>query len=136
MDVNDFLLKQDILVGTYALVKINKEETIPIWFSKNFENGSPCFLESPCTLVKTMKVEHDVDSFCLDYVRKYVNVKEDVDIQDYIDKFIKPMIIGSYLYEIENFQCSPFLPKNVIDIELISEEKCLNYILKNYYNLH
>lgn len=33
-------------------------------------------------------------------------------------------------YEIENFQCSPYLPEEVEAIETISQEACLDYLVK------
>jgi len=39
------------------------------------------------------------------------------------------MIVYGALYEIENFQCSPYLPEYVDDIKLISEREYLEYML-------
>ena len=39
------------------------------------------------------------------------------------------MIVNGALYGIENFQCSPYLPKEVDGIKLVSEKECLIYML-------
>ena len=41
------------------------------------------------------------------------------------------MIIGNILYEIENFQCMPYLPDEVDDIRIISERKCLEWLVNH-----
>lgn len=78
-----------------------------------------------------MKVEEDIELFCKNYVENYISLEESENKQDYINNFLKPMIVDGYLYEIENFQCSPYLPKEVDNIQIISEKECLDYMLRN-----
>ena len=127
INVKETLLKNNTEFGTYALVTYN-DKTEPIWFTKhNFGDGD-WFLESPCQLYEVMEVVEPVDKFATEYVADLL--EEGVDVEDYINKYVKPMIVNGILYSIENFQCSPYLPKEVDNIELISERQCLEYMLK------
>lgn len=129
MNVKEFLLKSNLEVGTYALVTYNgKTETT--WFTKydNWgEDGHTWFLESPCTLYRITEVDKPVEEFAKEYIEGLL--EDGVDEQEYINKWVIPMIVDNVLYEIENFQCSPYLPKEVDDIKLISERECLEYML-------
>jgi len=129
INVEDFLLKNNIELGTYTFVTY-EGKIEPTWFTRyNFGEGD-WFLESPCQLYKIMKVEDDsVDEFCKAYVEGIL--EDGADEQAYIDKYVKPMIIDGILYEINNFQCSPYLPEYVDNIEIITEKECLEYMLKN-----
>lgn len=123
INVKEFLLQNDTEFGTYALVTYdNKIE--PTWFTKYGD----WFLESPCQLYEIMDVTEPIDKFAKEYVSELL--EDGADVEDYINKYVKPMIIDGTLYEIENFQCSPYLPKNLDGIELISERECLEYMLK------
>ena len=119
VNIQEFLLENNIDVGEYALVSYN-EKTEPIYFAKyNFGDGD-WFLESPCELFKIMEVKSDIESFCIEYVKEYMELDEGITEEDYINKYVKPMIMNGYLYEINNFQCPPYLPKEVDDIKLIT----------------
>lgn len=126
INVEEFLLKNNIDFGTYALVTYNNK-TEATWFSKHNFEGSDWFLESPCQLYTMAEVTEPIDKFAKEYVADLL--EEGSDVEDYINKHIKPMIIDGILYEIENFQCSPYLPKEVDEIKLVSEKDCLNYML-------
>ena len=123
IDVQEFLLNKHIKAGAYALVKYNNKIEL-IWFTKY----NDWFLESPCQLYKIMKINEPIDKFCKKYAEEML--EEDVDKEYYIEQHIKPMIINNTLYEIENFQCSPYLPTRVNDIKLITERQCLEYMLR------
>ena len=126
INVKEFLLANYIDFGTYALVTYNNRIE-PTWFSKHNFEGEDWFLESPCQLHKIMEVTKPVDKFAREYVTDLL--EEGSDVEDYINKHVKLMIVDDILYEIENFQCSPYLPKEVDGIELISEQECLVYML-------
>ena len=128
IDVKEFLSKSNLEVGTYALVTYEGriEST---WFTKydNWgEDGHTWFLESPCTLYRIAEVDKPIKEFAEIYASCFV---EEEEIESYAEQYIIPMIVNNVLYEIENFQCSPYLPKEVDDIKLISEEECLEYML-------
>ena len=127
INVEEFLLKNNIDFGIYALVTHNNK-TEATWFSKyNFE-GSDWFLESPCQLYRIMEVTEPIDKFAIKYVTDLL--EDGANVEDYINEYVKPMIIDGILYSIENCQYSPYLPKEVDNIDLISERQCLEYMLK------
>lgn len=123
-------------VGCYALVSYNgKKEAI--WFS-NFCNlnkdGEVFFLESPCELDKICEVGLNIDEFCKEYMKGIdlmEGATEGESEKDYIENFVKPMIVDGFLYEIENFQVAPYLPDEVESIEIITERECLEWLLSN-----
>ena len=124
INLKDFLLKSNIGFGAYALVAYN-QKTEPTWFSKYNFKGEDWFLESPCELY--IITEEPTNEFINEYVNELL--EDEVDVNNYIDTFIKPMIVNNVLYEIKNFQCSPYLPEYVSEVKLISERECLEYIL-------
>jgi len=126
INVEEFLLKNNVGFGTYALVTYNNR-TEATWFSKHNFRSKDWFLESPCQLYKIAEATESIDGFARDYVKELL--EEDADEEAYINEHVKPMIVNGVLYEIENFQCSPYLPKEVDELELISEKDCLIYML-------
>lgn len=129
INLKKFLLESNIEGGTYALVTY-ENKIVPIWFTKyNFGDGD-WFLESPCILYKLMEVTEPIDDFCKKYMTECISLEEGESEEDYINQFVKPMIVDGWLYEIENFQCPPYLPKHVDEIKLINEKECLEYMLK------
>lgn len=126
INIQEFLLSKNIEVGEYALVTY-EGNTTPIYFSKYKIKGEDWFLESPCELFKITHIDKPIDEFALEYAESIL--EKDANFEFYIDTYIKPMIVDYVLYEIENFQCGPFLPKEVDDIKLISERECLLYML-------
>lgn len=127
VNVKEFLLENSIDFGTYALVTYN-DKTEPTWFSKYSLEGIDWFLESPCELYKITEIKEPINKFAKEYVDGLL--EEGEDIGDYINTYIRPMIVNDVLYEIENFQCSPYLPECVDEIKLISRRECLEYMLK------
>lgn len=125
INVEEFLLKSNLEVGTYTLVTYNGK-TEATWFSKHDYKGKDWFLESPCQLYRIIEVDKPIKEFAEDYASSLV---EEDDIESYAEQWVIPMIVDNVLYEIENFQCSPYLPKEVDDIKLISERECLEYML-------
>lgn len=75
--VQDFLSKQNIDIGTYALVTYDTC-TEAIWFSKFplMKNGSDWFLESPCQLYEVGLgcPQYEIINYqCAPYLPKYVD---------------------------------------------------------------
>ena len=126
INVKEFLLKNITDFRTYALVTYNNKIEAT-WFSKHNFEGEDWFLESPCVLYVMAKVTEPIDKFAIKYVTDLL--EDGSDVENYINKHIKPMIINDILYEIENFQCSPYLPKELDEIKLVSERECLIYML-------
>jgi len=130
VNLKEFLLKCNMEIGEYALVTYDNRIE-PTWFNIfNFDNGD-WFLESPCGLYEVMKINDNqtIDQFCQDFMSECVSLLEDANEEEYINEFVKPMIVNGVLYEIENSQCAPYLPKFVDDIKIISERECLEYML-------
>lgn len=126
INIERFLLGNNINQGTYALVTYNNI-TEATWFTRyNFGQGD-WFLESPCELYRIMEIEEPIDEFA----KKWVDglLEDGEDEQEYIEQWVLPMIVDNVLYQIENFQCSPYLPKEVDDIKLVSERECLEYLI-------
>lgn len=127
INLKEFLDNQNINCGIYALVTYDNK-TEPTYFSKyNFGDGD-WYLESPCCLYQLCEITKPIEEFAKEYVDELL--EEDANKEEYIEQFVKPMIIDNILYEIENFQCLPYLPKEVDDIRIITERECLKYLLK------
>ena len=129
VNVEQFLLKQNIETGTYALVKYEGKIEATHFTKYNFGN-SDWFLESPCELCEICEVNRPIDEFCKEVINEYIDLEEGENKEEYIEKFIKPMVFNGCFYEIENFQCSPYLPKEVDNIKIISKQECLEYMLQ------
>ncbi len=99
-------------IGSYALVTYDNKTEV-IWISKfdNFNYGGDWFLESPCNL---HEYQYDLNN---------INDLNVVKEQGYLIKNDK-------VYEIDSPQTGPFLPDILDDIVLISEDECLEWILK------
>lgn len=116
-------------IGQYAIVTYDGEEDL-IYFAHIMLESGEVFTESPCTLYKIADVKEDIDVFCKNYIKNVLELEDGTDEDDYIKKYIKPMIVNGVFYEIENFQCLPFLPKEVESIKFITEKECLEELLK------
>lgn len=115
--------------GICTLVTYN-DKTEPIYFAKHYDmNNRVWFRESSIDLLK-YKIDRPIDEFCDLHVTEYYWCNEE-EKQEIIDKYIKPMIIGEYLYQTEAHQQPPFLPKEVDDIKIVSERECVEWIIEN-----
>ncbi|NFL43146.1 hypothetical protein FDB61_15775 [Clostridium botulinum] len=133
--LKNFLLDNVKGTGIYALVTYDKNIQ-PTWFNKYWSDvdNQPWFLESPCELCRICKVDKSIDKFCKEYIDEYIKLEEGKNVDDYIEEFVKPMIIDGWFYEIVNFQTEPYLPKEVENIKLISERECLEWMLDKVKN--
>lgn len=132
VNLKEFLLNNITGSGGYALVSYNGI-TETIWFTK-YKSGidnKPWFLESSCELHKICKVEKPIDEFCEEFVKECIELEDGESEEDYIENYMKPMIVDGWFYVVNNFQDSPYLPKEVDNIEIISERDCLDWLLKN-----
>lgn len=132
VDVFEFLLNKNV-DSAYALVTYNgiTEATL---FTR-YNDPRTWFLESPCELYRIAEFTNSIDEFAREYAFDILEegvLEKESEIDDYINRHIKPMIVGNTLYEIENFQCSPYLPKHVDDIKLINSRECLQFLLENH----
>lgn len=115
----------------YAIIKYNKDDKIiedVVYFSHyNFDGD--WYLEAPCVIHKIDFTE-SIDDFCHKYVSETIELEDGCNPEDYIEKYIKPLIRNKTYYEIDCPQTGPFLPKEVEKITLITESEALDYILK------
>lgn len=128
INVQEFLKENMKGFDCYCLVTYDNE-TYPIHFNRHNFNGEDWFLESPCEVYTVSKNCGDI------YSEKWINyvkslLEEGEDIKDYIKNYLEPMIVDNVLYEIEAFQCEPYLPKEVDNIKIITERECLLYVLE------
>lgn len=118
--------------GSYAIITYEDGKQESIWFSvfNNWttdENGVPknWYLESPNMLFRT-----ELAMPYLDSLKAYANeIYEEVN-EDLIKELLS-MVRNGCLYEIDSFQCEPFLPDKLDDIKLVSESECLDWMLEN-----
>ena len=132
IELKEFLLNNIKGQGEYALVSYT-DFTEATWFTK-YKSGidnQPWFLESPCELHKVCKVEKPIDEFCEEFVKECIELEDGESEEDYIENYMKPMIVDGWFYVVNNFQSGPYLPKEVDNIEIISESECLDWLLKN-----
>ena len=115
--------------GTYAIVKYNGiEEATYFQHVWNDEYGL-WFMPSPCLLYVIGECKNPYSEEWVEYFKELL--KDGVSVEDYIKEYVEPMIMGDILYEIENFQCLPYLPKEVDNIRIISERKCLEWLVNH-----
>lgn len=130
-------LKENISSFTgYALVTYNGVTEATYFASYSADDDmNDWYLESPCLLYKIDEINTPIDEFCEKYVREYIELEDKEEVKDYIEKYVKPMIIDNIFYEIENFQVAPYLPEEVNEIKLISERECLEWLIDQSKNI-
>lgn len=124
-ELYDFLKSQDYnkkkdtsMSSVYFLVEYN-DIIEPIYFTPFMD----VFFESPCSLY-----EYDMD---VEDIPKYVEEMYEKKHYDEALVYTLSMYRNGKLYEIENFQCEPFLPDKINNIKMISESECLSWLLRN-----
>ena len=136
INLKQYLRDKNLDFGTYALVTYDGK-TEPTWFANmgtSFNQSGDTndwFLESPCCLYKITDIKTDIDTFTREYLDGAVCLEDGESEEEYINNYVLPMIVDNVMYEIENFQCAPYLPELVDDIKLMTERECLEWMLKN-----
>ena len=115
--------------GTYAIVTYNGIEEATYFQHVRDDKGGLWFKPSPCSLYVIGKCKNPYSKEWVEYFKELLEDEESVE--DYIKEYVKPMIMGDILYEIENFQCMPYLPDEVDDIRIVSERKCLEWLVNH-----
>ena len=115
--------------GTYAIVKYDGMEEATYFQHVWDDKYGLWFMPSPCMLYEIGECENPYSEEWIEYFKELL--EDDDSVEDYIKEYVKPMIIGDILYEIENFQCMPYLPDEVDDIRIISERKCLEWLVNH-----
>ena len=118
-------------MGTYAIVQYDGG-AFPIWITRfsQWINGEDWYLESPCELRKVCQVSGDLYEFGKQHVSDF-GILLDCDENEYIRDFVIPLVVDGVFYEIENYQCSPFIPEEVDSLEFITERECLLWMLNH-----
>lgn len=126
-------LKENIEGNEYALVTENGK-TRPVYFSIFYSDldGEPFYLIDTCWVQKLAKVEDDIDKFCKEYMDECIQLNEDASVEEYIEEFVKPMILDGYFYEIWNYHGSPIEVKEVEDVKLMTEREILEWSVKHW----
>lgn len=88
-----------------------------------FHHFDDWWLEYPCSLMHIPLKEDELIS--------YVKECYEEAVFDKAYAYEKMMYRDGILYEIENFQCEPFLPEKFRIIKAMSETECLDWILKH-----
>ena len=110
--------KETSLSSVYHLIEFNKHIE-PMYFMHY--NGA--YFESPCML----RWYNIKDSELENYVR---DMYEQDAFKEALE-FEKTMQRGDKHYEIDNPQCSPFLPDKIKILDILSESECLDWLIKN-----
>ena len=132
MKVHDFLLKNDVGVS-YALVKY-EGRIEAVYFVRHDFDDEPWFLESQPFISEADEItDTDIEKWCIGLADEILDPS--TDRKEYYEKYMKPLIVGHTLYDIDSPQVEPYLPKDVDDIVLITERECLFYLLgrKQYW---
>lgn len=106
------------LSSVYFLVEFDGE-ILPVYFMP-FEGS---WFESPCYLHKFLLKDEEL----INYVRERYGEDWSITCYEYERMFQK----DNWHYEIECLQCEPFLPDKTKIIKPLSEEECLDWLLKH-----
>ena len=123
--------------NAYALVTY-EGKTEPVYFYLFGDMGHGMFLShSPCckpTVICTFSEEEqrNIKGVCVEGIIPGLLGTHDLHVcEEFFDDFVKDMIIDGVLYEIECFQCAPWLPEEVDEIKILTEGEMLRWLLKN-----
>ena len=110
--------KETQLSSVYYLIEFNGHIE-PLYFM-HYED---VYFESPCVLSAYSMSEIELV--------EYVKDMYEADAFDIALEFEKTMQRGNIHYEIDNPQCSPFLPNEIKILDILSETECLDWLLKH-----
>ena len=119
-------------IGSYALVSYdNKAEAIWITRYKDFNGGDDWFLESPCELHKHETSQNELKDMPDEEIRNlckllYGESYSSLDLNDITTCMAK----GTCCYSIDNPQVAPYLPCELDDLTLISEDYCIDWLIE------
>ena len=116
--------------GVYTLVTYDGK-MYPIYFAKHYDTNNRIWFWESCVDLLKYKIDRPIDDFCDLHATIFYKCCDKEEKQKIIDEYIKPMIIGDYLYETEAYQQMPFLPKEVDDVKIVSEKECVEWMIEN-----
>ncbi len=126
INLNDFIENQKHN-SFYALVTYDGITEPTYFYTVDLGKKGLLDLHSPCEVFKRIEGKEDIE----DYLSGLTDEENGGFSDSDIDKYFRPLIVNDIYYEVENFQCAPYLPEEVDDIEICSERDCLLFILKN-----
>lgn len=114
----------------YAIVTYNGVEE-PTYFKLIYDdkNGN-WIMPSPCQLMYGFKVnENDLMNDLKEYVEQIYmkEAYEEIGIEKFIEDRFLPFIKNGIYYELESWQCLPYMPKEVEDIKLVTEKELFDW---------
>lgn len=124
VNVNDFIEKQNHGCF-YAFVTYDGHTEPTYFYSVDLGEDGLCDLHSVCTAYKIVEGAEKIE--------EYFNalIAEGSYTRKFIDEYCRPCIVDNTLYEMENFQYSPYLPEEVDEIKICSERDCLLFCIKS-----
>lgn len=127
IDVQEFLSnnKQSCV---YGIVEYNGIKEATYFVNYGYE-GEDWFLESPCQIMRYKIDDMDINEFIKMYAEEIYGVVNEEDRLKTIE-YLKSMTVGNTMYEIENFQYVPYLPIEVDNIEIMTEQEILRWMLE------
>lgn len=106
------------LSSVYYMIRFNGH-TEPM----HFMHYNGVYFESPCMLRSYNIPESELDNYVKElYIPEYVEEAMEYE---------KTMQKGDIHYEIDNPQCSPFLPSEFSILDILSEQECLEWLITN-----
>lgn len=124
------------------LLELGKEEYYAIvtydgiqeatYFKKIYDdkNGN-WIMPSPCQLMYGFKVNEDnLIEDLKGWVKElyYKETYEEIGIENFINERFIPYIKNGIYYELEAFQCLPYMPKEVEDIKIVTEKELFDWM--------
>lgn len=126
VNVSEFIEKQNHN-SFYALVTYNGVTEPTYFYTVDLGEEGLLDLHSPCEIVRQIEGTDEIEEYF-----KWLKGKENGGFSNVdIERYFRPLIVNDIYYEMENFQCAPYLPEEVDNIEICSERDCLLHILNN-----
>lgn len=111
----------------YALVTYDGVTEPTYFYTVDLGEKGLLDLHSPCEVFKQFEGVNEIE----DYFKWLMDEKNGGFSDGDIDNYFRPLVVDEIYYEVENFQCAPYLPEEVDNVEICSERDCLLFILKN-----
>lgn len=126
INIDAFVEKQNH-ESFYALVTYEGITEPTYFYTVDLGEKGLLNLHSPCEVFKRVEGTTEIE----DYFNWLIEKGNGEYSKEDIDEYFRPLIVNDIYYEIENFQCAPYLPEEVENIEICSKRDCLLYILRN-----
>lgn len=111
----------------YALVEYDGITEPTYFYTVDLGENWLLDMHSPCEVFKRFEGKNEIEKY-FDWL---INDKDNNFSKEDIDKIFRPLIVDNVLYEVENFQCAPYLPEEVDNITICTERDCLLFILEH-----